>query len=130
MSNGITTSATMSRSMSESKGLNHHQNGGGLIHSKLQQNNNQAPIALAEPSDTDLDTCSSTSSGLTMGNGGGKTAKIMGSNGTLLNEQQHQQQQKTIRSFGNLFSNIIQKQQHSNHQNNVDDVSVIRGLIF
>nr|CAD2189617.1 unnamed protein product [Meloidogyne enterolobii] len=127
VSNGITTSATMSRSMSESKGLNHHQNGGGLIHSKLQQNNNQAPIALAEPSDTDLDTCSSTSSGLTMGNGGGKTAKIMGSNGTLLNEQQQQQHQNTRRSFGNLFSNIIQKQQHSNHQNNnVDDVSVIR----
>uniref|UniRef100_A0A915LTJ6 Mitogen-activated protein kinase n=2 Tax=Meloidogyne incognita group TaxID=654580 RepID=A0A915LTJ6_MELJA len=127
VSNGITTSATMSRSMSESKGLNHHQNGGGLIHSKLHQNN-QAPIALAEPSDTDLDTCSSTSSGLTMGNGGGKTAKIMGSNGTLLNEQQQQQHQNTRRSFGNLFSNIIQKQQqHSNHQNNnVDDVSVIR----
>nr|CAD2193816.1 unnamed protein product [Meloidogyne enterolobii] len=121
VSNGITTSATMSRSMSESKGLNHHQNG-GLIHSKLHQNN-QAPIALAEPSDTDLDTCSSTSSGLTMGNGG-KTAKIMGSNGTLLNEQQHQN--NTRRSFGNLFSNIIQKQQHSHHQNNVDDVSVIR----
>uniref|UniRef100_A0A914LL67 Mitogen-activated protein kinase n=1 Tax=Meloidogyne incognita TaxID=6306 RepID=A0A914LL67_MELIC len=126
VSNGITTSATMSRSMSESKGLNHHQNGGGLIHSKLhQQNNNQAPIALAEPSDTDLDTCSSTSSGLTMGNGG-KTAKIMGSNGTLLNEQQHQQHQNTRRSFGNLFSNIIQKQQHSHNQNNVDDGSVIR----
>ncbi|CAK5101715.1 unnamed protein product [Meloidogyne enterolobii] len=53
----------------------------------------------------------------------------MGSNGTLLNEQQ-QHQNNTRRSFGNLFSNIIQKQQHSHLQNNVDDVSVIRGFIL
>uniref|UniRef100_A0A1I8B4M7 mitogen-activated protein kinase n=1 Tax=Meloidogyne hapla TaxID=6305 RepID=A0A1I8B4M7_MELHA len=114
------TASTMSRSMSESKGLNQN---GGSIHQRHQEEQNQAPIALAEPSDTDLDTSSSTSSALTMGTG----TKITGSNGTLRGPlDEHHQQNNNRRSFGNLFSNIIQNKHQQQHSNNLDDVSVIR----
>ena len=115
----------MSRSISESKGLNqsganhppgnHHQFPVKVVE-KVKQ---QAPIAQSEPSDTDLD--SSTSS-TAMETG---TTQVGSGSGTPQRADSVETGPLERRSFGNLFAQIRQK-----HSVNSDDSTAIRGFRY
>ena len=124
----------MSRSISESKGLNVNHNGTNHHQSMsayhphqfpvkmIEKVKQQAPIAQSEPSDTDLDSSTSSTSALETG------TTQMGSG------QRTPQRADSIetgppmerRSFGNLFTLNRQKQS----TNSDEAASVLRGIIF
>lgn len=123
--------ALMSRSISESKGLNVNHNGTNHHQSMatyhpqfpvkmIEKVKQQAPIAQSEPSDTDLDSSTSSTSALETG------TTQMGSG------QRTPQRADSIetgppmerRSFGNLFSQIRQKQS----TNSDEAAAVLRGI--
>lgn len=121
--------ALISRSVSESKGLNqngghHHQSMMSYYHQSqfpvkmVEKTKQQAPIAQSEPSDTDLDSSTSSTSAIETG-----TTQIGSGTRTPQRAESAETGPLERRSFGNLFSQIRQKQS----TNSDEAAAVLRG---